>query len=110
MTDAAVLHLFPLPATATATTALLNSNTNTISGAPNPLLDTNPTSAYNLSYSRAQLNRHIPGIPQHMMRPLHFVPEVLQSIREVKMWCYILIITSTMDIFTNLSFLGSQGD
>jgi hypothetical protein len=51
----------------------------------------------------------IPGIPPHLMRPLHFVPEVVQCIREVKMWCYILLITSAMDIFTNLSFLGSQG-
>ena len=91
ITNGSTLHLFPLPATAT-----------TASGDAN------------LSASMLQLTNpratHITGIPPHLMRPIHFVPEVVQSIREVKMWCYILIITSAMDIFTNLSFLGSQGN
>lgn len=84
--DGAAIHLFPVP----------------------PRNSAQNNSDANFSFTTNSTN-HIPGIPPHLMRPLHFVPEVIQSIREVKMWCYILIITSTMDIFTNLSFLGSQG-
>lgn len=91
--EGSVLHLFPLPAQAT----------------PSATSDTtDTTSLYNIAYPRAT-STHIPGIPPHLMRPVHFVAEVAQSIREVKMWCYILMITSAMDIFTNMSFLGSQG-
>jgi hypothetical protein len=42
--------------------------------------------------------------------PIHFDAEVGQSIREVKMWSYILVIISAMTLFSNLSFLGSTGE
>mmetsp|Transcript_4386 Transcript_4386/g.8143 ORF Transcript_4386/g.8143 Transcript_4386/m.8143 type:complete len:234 (+) Transcript_4386:152-853(+) len=101
VTNNAVIHLFPLPASATATTPSVTSTTTSSSD--------NPASLFNLSYPNTRDDMRIPGLPPHLMRPIHFVPEVVQSIREVKMWCYILIITSAMDIFTNMSFLGSQG-
>lgn len=41
--------------------------------------------------------------------PIHFDPEVGQTIREVKMWSYILVIISAMTIFSNVSYLGSTG-
>ena len=91
--DGSTLHLFPLPA-------------NAVQNPSSTDLENNTSPFYNWSIPR---DNHIPGLPAHMMRPVHFVPEVVQSIREVKMWCYILIITSSMDLFTNLSFLGSQG-
>lgn len=99
VTNNAVLHLFPLPATS-ATTPSASSATASAD---------NPVSLFNLSYPNTRDDMRIPGLPPHLMRPIHFVPEVVQSIREVKMWCYILIITSVMDIFTNMSYLGSQG-
>jgi hypothetical protein len=92
-----VIHLFPLPAAANSAASSTTATTNNIS------------SVFNLSLANTHDDMRIPGIPPHLMRPLHFVPEVVQCIREVKMWCYILLITSAMDIFTNLSFLGSQG-
>jgi hypothetical protein len=52
-------------------------------------------------------------IPQYNVvhhLPIHFDAEVGQSIREVKMWSYILVIISAMTLFSNLSFLGSTGE
>jgi hypothetical protein len=42
-------------------------------------------------------------------RPIHFDPLISQSIREVKLWSYILLIVSSMTIFSNISILTSTG-
>lgn len=52
----------------------------------------------------------IPQLNAARHLPIHFDTEVGQSIREVKMWSYILVIISAMTLFSNLSFLGSTGD
>jgi hypothetical protein len=47
--------------------------------------------------------------PPRLHLPIHFDPEVGQSVREVKMWSYILVMISAMTLFSNLSYLGSTG-
>lgn len=86
--DQSVIHLFPRnpPPSAEGSTAITL----------NPLL--------NISNNEME---HF-NIAAH--RPIHFDFLVSQSIREVRLWSYILLIISSMTLFTNLSVFASTGE
>ena len=91
--DASVVHLFPRPVPSTGTDGSLASIET-----PNPIVN-------NRSYENMDLDPF--GTSAHL--PIHFDDQVGQSVREVKMWCYILVVVSAMTLFSNFSFMGATG-
>jgi hypothetical protein len=89
--DQSVVHLFPRPNTPAAVAAAAAAE------------EQLTFSARHLG----QYDRPDPFITSHL--PIHFDDSVGQSIREVKMWCYILVVVSAMTLFNNFSYMGATG-
>lgn len=99
-----IIHLFIRPLNNTTS----NSNNNsTASAAPSSNNNNNTSDIVNPLHNITTTFNNNSDVIHHL--PIHFDPQIGQSLREVRMWSYILVIISAMTIFSNLSYLGSTG-
>lgn len=97
--DSSCIHVFPKPTNNSdatlpvATTALSQNN--------------NATSVFPLN-STLVMAEAGPAVTHHH-QPIHFDPNVAQTGREVKIWSYILLITSSYRLFGLLADMAARG-
>lgn len=97
LVDNASIHLFPIPLPASAVPVA--SAVPSSSGAAQPHV---PTARQTHALSAYEMD----GV---VLTPAHYDPVIVQTSRDIKMWCSLLIVLSTVSLFNNISYFTATG-